>query len=103
MDCADLKPSMASLISLLLVQPWTTAQAYIKTGVPEFRYFLIMKTCCCLLMHVCIFMEMGSNTSPFIGECIGSHLNANAFMHEQTKNVILVVALLLGIKYLIES
>ncbi len=67
---------------------WLTAEK----GVHQFRYFLLMNTYCCLLMHVCIFMENirwtneldPMRTLSHLAVRIGSHLNKNAYMHEQT-------------------
>ena len=47
-----------------------------EKGVHQFMYFLLMNTNCCLLMHKCISIEMGSNVYAIEGGVrIGFHFN----------------------------
>ena len=57
-----------------------------KKGVHHFRYFLLMNTYCCLLMCVCIVIEMGSNVCTIAPWCVHwtPCFNKKAYMHEQT-------------------
>ncbi len=54
-------------------------------GVHQLRYFLLMNTYCCLLMHKCICIKWDPMRTPMNdGVRIGSHFHKNANMHEQT-------------------
>ncbi len=40
-----------------------------EKGVHQFRYFLLVNTYCCLLMHECIFIKIGSNAYTITRRC----------------------------------
>ncbi len=64
---------------------WLTAEK----GVHQFRFFLpTMRTPISIVVCSCMYAFLlkwdSMHTPPFTGVRIGSHLNRNTFMHEQT-------------------